>query len=139
MIDPFLTLFSKVDIHRDYEKFCNRRMDLCILWMWIFCFLQAIFNADLIFPGDSVVRRCFWIASSVGWAMTIILWIRYFIGSWRAHKRVMKSMDSSIEAVEKFVAKITPAPPMPPQLASSTISSVVQQQNAGGSAANGQI
>lgn len=141
MIDPILASFSKVDIHRDYERFCSKRMDKCILWMWVFCFLQAIFNADLIFPGDSVVRRCFWVASNAGWVMTIILWVRYFIGSIRAHRRVMKGMDVTVEEIDKLVSKYTSlaTPPMPPQLASSTVSSVAQQQNVGGSAANGQI
>ena len=141
MSDPILASFSKVDIHRDYERFCSKRMDKCILWMWIFCFLQAIFNADLIFPGDSVVRRCFWIASNTGWVMTIILWVRYFIGSIRAHRRVMKGMDVTVEEIDKLVSKYTSAatPPMPSQLASSTVSSVAQQQNVGGSTANGQI
>ena len=137
MSDPILASFSKVDIHRDYERFCSKRMDKCILWMWIFCFLQAIFNADLIFPSDSIVRRCFWAASNAGWMMTIILWVRYFIGSIRAHRRVMKGMDVTIN---KLVSKYTSlATSMPPQLASSSVSSSAQQQNVGGSAANGQI
>ena len=135
MPDSVSTAFAKVDIHRDYERFCSKRMNRCILWMWVFCFLEALFSADAIFSSESTARHILWIASSVGWMATIILWTRYFIGSWRAHRRVMKSMDSSIEAVEKLVAKMTPAPPMPPQLASSSTSSFVQQ----GNAANGQI
>ena len=139
MIDPIIASFSKVDIHRDYERFCSKRMDKCILWMWIFCFLQAIFNADLIFPGDSVMRRCFWVASNVGWMMTIILWVRYFIGSIRAHRRVMKGTDAIVEEIDKLVSKYTSlaTPHMSPQLASSSVSSVAHQQNVGGSTANG--
>lgn len=141
MIDPILVSFSKVDIHRDYERFCSKRMDRCIFWMWNFCFLQAIFIADLIFPSDSVVRRCFWVASNAGWIMTIILFVRYFIGSIRAHRRVMKGMDAAVKEIDKLVSKhpSLATPHMPPQLASSSVSSVVQQQNVGGSAANGQI
>lgn len=140
MIDPIIASFSKVDIHRDYERFCNKRMDKCILWMWIFCFIQGIFNADIIFTSDSVMRRCFWVASIVGWMMAIILWVRYFIGSIRAHRRVMKGRDVIVEEIDKLVSKYTSlaTPHMPPQLASSSVSSVAQQQNAGGSAANRQ-
>ena len=139
MIDPILASFSKVDIHRDYERFCIKRMDKCILWMWIFCFLQGIFTADLIFPGNSVMRRCFWVASNVGWMMSIILWVRYFIGSIRAHRRVMNSTDVIVEEIDKLVSKYTSLATshMPPQLASSSISSVAHQQNVGGSTANG--
>ena len=135
MPDSISTAFAEVDINRDYERFCSKRMDRCILWMWIFCSLQALFTADVVFSSESTARHILWIASNVGWATTIILWIRYFIGSWRAHCRAVNSMDSSIEAVEKLVAKMTPAPPLPPQLASSSTSSSVQQ----GNAANGQI
>ena len=99
MIDPIIASFSKVDIHRDYGRFCSKRMDLSILWMWIFCFLQGIFNADLIFPGDSVLRKCLWVASGVGWVMSIILWVRYFIGSIKAHRRALKAMDVTFEDV----------------------------------------
>lgn len=127
--------FAKVDINRDYGRFCIKRMNRCILWMWVFCFLQALFSADVVFSSESTARHILWIASTVGWAMSIIFWIRYFIGSWRAHQRVVKSIDSSVEAVEKFVSKMTPPPPMPPQLTSSSISSSIQQ----GNAANGQI
>ena len=139
MIDPIIASFSKVDIHRDYERFCSKRMDKCILWMWIFCFLQGIFNADLIFPGDSVLRKCLWVASGVGWVMSIILWVRYFIGSIRAHRRVMKGTDAIVEEIDKLVSKYTSlaTPHMPPQLASSSILSVAHQQNVGGSTANG--
>ena len=139
MIDPIIASFSKVDIHRDYERFCSKRMHLSILWMWIFCFLQDIFNADLIFPGDSVMRRCLWVASGVGWVMSIILWVRYFIGNIRAHRRVMKGTDMIVEEIDKLVSKYTSLATshMLPQLASSSVSSVVHQQNVGGSTANG--
>ena len=139
MIDPIIASFSKVDIHRDYERFCSKRMHKCILWMWIFCFLQAIFNADLIFPGDSVMRRCFWVASNVGWMMSIILWVRYFIGIIRARRRVMNGTDVIVEEIDKLVSKYTSLATshMPPQLASSSVSSVAHQQNDGGSTANG--
>lgn len=141
MIDPIISFFSKVDVHKDYTRFCSKRMDKCTLWMWIFCFLQAIFNADLIFPGDSVVRRCFWVASNAGWMITTILWVRYFIGYIRAHRRVMNGMDVAAEEIDKLVSKYTSlaTPHMHPQLASSSVSSVAQQQNVRGSTANGQI
>ena len=135
MYDSVSAAFAKVDINLDYERFCSKRMDRCILWMWVFCFLQALFNADVVFSSGSTARHILWIASNVGWATTIILWTRYFIGSWRAHRRMVKNMDSSIEALGKFVAKMTPTSPMPPQLASNSISSSMQQ----GNAANGQI
>ena len=50
-------------------------------------------------------------------------------------------MDVTVEEIDKLVSKYTSlaTPPMPPQLASSTVSSVLQQQNTGRSAANGQI
>ena len=134
MRDSVSVAFAKVDINQDYERFCSKRMDRCILWMWVFCFLQALFGADIVFSSESTTRHILWIASNIGWATTIILWIRYFIESWRAHRRVVKNMDSSIEAVTKLVAKMTSAPPMPSQLASSSILSSMQQ----GNAANGQ-
>lgn len=135
MHDSVSAAFAKVDINRDYKRFCIKRMNRCILWMWVFCFFEALFGTDAIFSSESTARHILWIAFVIGWATTIILWARYFIGSWRAHRQVVKSMDSSIEAVEKLVAKMIPVPPMPQQLSSSPISSSVQQ----GNAANGQI
>ena len=50
-------------------------------------------------------------------------------------------MDATVEEIDKLVSKYTSPTTshMPPQLASSSVSSIAQQQNVGGIAANGQI
>ena len=136
MPDPILSAFSDIDVHRDYERFCSRKSDQCLRWMWIFCLLQGIFIEDSLLAVDSFARKCLFDACIGGWMISIVFWIRYFVAGIRAHHRVMKSTDHSLESIAKFVSSLTPAPPMPQQIASSSsVSSTLQQ----GNATNGQV
>jgi len=90
----FLSAISNIDKYQDDEKFYNKRQDICINIMWIFCILQGIFSSNIIFPHDSITRQILFAVAFVGWVFSIIMWIRYFIKSLLIHKKIMNSMES---------------------------------------------
>lgn len=90
----FLSTISNIDKYQDEEKFCNKRQNICINVMWIFCILQGIFSSNIIFSDDSTTRQILFGVAFSGWIFSIIMWIRYFVKSLRTQKKIMNSMES---------------------------------------------